>query len=387
MKRTTTVVTRLALLVSVLGLVASIAFGGSGPVPDGEVEAMIAVYRERSLDNESVVMKLSDNSADYSGEVQWLDIFGPYRGEEAQECFKFSVVDPALLAKSGSWLAMGLAAEDAVAKTGGNGKPAAHEGMSTAEISNKLNNPGSSLAQLNFKFNWSRYKGDLPGSRSQDSLSMDFQPVLPFKLSDGGNFILRPTIPLVWQPNFDAGKGGFDENFGLGDSQIDAFYSRTDAKRGFMWGAGGVAQFPTHTDSALGKDQYQAGPAAFAGMMGKWGSAGLFPQHLWNIGGNGEGYTATTVVQPWYWFSMGDGWQVGGSPSIVYDWAHDDSDQAWTVPVNLGLAKTIMVGKMPVKIKLEVIYYIQQPDAFGPAWGLQLTITPVVKNVFAGLFK
>ena len=111
------------------------------------------------------------------------------------------------------------------------------------------------------------------------------------------------------------------------------------------------------------------------------------PADWWNIGGTGEGYTATTVVQPWYWFSMGDGWQVGGSPNITYDWANDDSNQAWTVPVNLGLAKTIMVGKMPVKIKLEVIYYIQQPDAFGPDYGLQLTITPVVKNVFADLFK
>ena len=387
MKQMISTVAQLVLLASVLGFIAADAWGGSGPVPDKEVEAMIAAYRERSLDNELVETKLSDNSADDSGVVQWLNIFGPHRGEEAQECPKFSVVDPALLAKSGSWLAMGVAAEAAAAKTGGNGEPAVHKGMSASDISNKLNNPGSDLAQLNFKFNWNRYKGDLPGSSSQDSLSMAFQPVLPFKLSDGGNLILRPTIPLVWQPNFDAGKGGFDENFGLGDSQIDVFYSRTDAKRGFMWGAGGVAQFPTHTDSALGKDQYQAGPAGFAGIMGKWGSAGLFPQHLWNIGGTGEGYTATTVVQPWYWFSMGDGWQVGGSPIITYDWAHDDRDQAWTVPVNLGLAKTIMVGKMPVKIKLEVIYYIQQPDAFGPAWGLQLTITPVVKNVFAGLFK
>ena len=70
-----------------------------------------------------------------------------------------------------------------------------------------------------------------------------------------------------------------------------------------------------------------------------------------------------------------------------YDWAADYADEAWTVPVNLGVAKTIMVGKTPVGFQLQVIYYIVQPDAFGPHWGLQLKITPVVPNVLEGLFK
>ena len=35
---------------------------------------------------------------------------------------------------------------------------------------------------------------------------------------------------------------------------------------------------------------------------------------------------------------------------------------AWTVPINLGVAKTIKIGKTPVKLKFEVIYYIQQPS-------------------------
>jgi hypothetical protein len=297
---------------------------------------------------------------------------------------------PAPKAPGCTWFAMGekLPKDQAgtAAPTSGGGTDA-HKGHSLEEINNKLNNPGTDLAQLNFKFIWNQYEGDLPGSSSQDSLTLQFQPVVPFKLPDGGNLILRPTIPLVWQPNFNASKGGFGEQFGLGDSQLNVFYSRTNVKKGYMWGLGAVMQAPTHTDDVLGKDQFQMGPAGFAGLMGKWGSAGVFPQHLWNVGGSGEGYTALTVVQPWYWFSVGKGWQVGGSPIITYDWSQDDSDQAWTVPVNLGVAKTIMVGRTPVKLKLEAIYYIVQPDAFGPHWGLQLTVTPVVPNVFAGLFK
>ncbi len=297
---------------------------------------------------------------------------------------------PASKAPGRTWLAMGdkLHADQAGTKapTSGGGTDT-RKGQSLAEINNKLNNPGSSLAQLNFKFIWNQFKGDLPGSSSQDSLTLQFQPVVPFKLPDGGNLILRPTIPMVWTPFFDASKGGFGEEFGLADSQLDILYARTNAKKGFMWGLGAILQAPTHTDDVLGKDQFQLGPAAFAGLMGKWGSAGVLPQHLWNVCGSGEGYTALTIVQPWYWFSVGKGWQVGGSPVMTYDWAKDRSDEAWTVPINLGVAKTIKIGKIPVKFKFEGIYYITQPDSFGPHWGLQLTITPVVPNVFGDIFK
>lgn len=286
---------------------------------------------------------------------------------------------------------------------------------SLEEINNKLNNPGSNLASLNFKLTSNQYKGKLgggtggslrglrrgrllrnllklkrssrgEGASSQNSLTLNFQPVFPFKLSDGGTIIVRPSFPLVWQPYYNAGERAFDERFGLGDSQLVAFYSRTNAKKGYMWGAGLTMQFPTHTDDVLGKNQFQLGPAAFAGLFGKWGSVGLFPQHFWNIGGSEAGYTALTVVQPWYWFSVGKGYQIGGAPLITYNWAADDSDQAWTVPVNLGVAKTVLLGKTPVKLKFEGIYYIEQPDAFGPHWGLQLTITPVIANPFDGLF-
>ena len=297
-------------------------------------------------------------------------------------------------------LSIALSSTHGYAEEGGIGNPARSSpgitdanaaagsdgGSSLEEINNKLNNPGSNLASLNFKLTWNHYTGDLPGSDSQDSLTLNFQPVFPFPLEDGGNFLVRPSIPLVWQPSFNVGKADFDEEFGLGDSQLVAFYSRTDTKKGVMWGLGVTSQFPTHTDSALGKDQFQLGPAGFVGLMGKWGSVGVFPQHFWNIGGNKDGYTSLTVIQPWYWFSVGNGYQIGGSPGILYDWSKGNSDEAWTVPINLGIAKTIKIGQTPVKIKFEGIYYIEQPDTFGPQYGLQLTITPVIPNPLAGLF-
>ena len=259
---------------------------------------------------------------------------------------------------------------------------AAAKGASMADIGKKLNNPGSDLAQLNFKFIWDQYKGDLPGTTSQDSVTLEFQPVFPFKLNDEYNLIVRPTIPLTWTPHFNASAGGFDEQFGLGDTQLMLTLSHTNAKKGYFWGVGMTPQFPTHTDDVLGNDAFQLGPAAYYGIGRKWGTLGVFPQHWWNIGG-GDGYSCLTATQIFYWFDVGkEGWQIGGSPVISYNWAADDSDQAWTIPVNLGLAKTVKIGETPVKFKLEGVYYFDQPDAFGPSWGLQFTCTPVIANPF-----
>ena len=71
-----------------------------------------------------------------------------------------------------------------------------------------------------------------------------------------------------------------------------------------------------------------------------------------------------------------------GAPIASYDWAEDDSDDAWSVPVGLGFQKTFMFGKTPVRIRLEADYYVVRPDSFGPHWGLQLTVTPVIENPF-----
>ncbi len=34
--------------------------------------------------------------------------------------------------------------------------------------------------------------------------------------------------------------------------------------------------------------------------------------------------------------------------------------------LNLTAGKTVMFGTIPVKLQLEINYYVQQPDAFGP---------------------
>lgn len=72
------------------------------------------------------------------------------------------------------------------------------------------------------------------------------------------------------------------------------------------------------------------------------------------------------------------GWSYGSAPIMNYDWKSEE----WTVPLNFAVSKTVMFGKMPVKLELEANYYIEQPDLFGPEWMIGFSITPVVPNIF-----
>ena len=54
-----------------------------------------------------------------------------------------------------------------------------------------------------------------------------------------------------------------------------------------------------------------------------------------------------------------------------------------TLPIGIGLTKTIRIGEMPVKIRGEVQYSVVRPDEFGTEWTFIFRIAPVIKSPFA----
>ena len=95
------------------------------------------------------------------------------------------------------------------------------------------------------------------------------------------------------------------------------------------------------------------------------------------------GYYSTSQLQVFLKFLPGDGWAVGTSPIMNYDWKSEE----WTVPLNLDVSKTVMFGNLPVKLEFEANYYVVQPDLFGPEWMIGFNITPVVPNVIEKWIK
>ena len=262
----------------------------------------------------------------------------------------------------------------------------AHEGKSADEVAKELANPNSSLANLTFKNQYRWYKGALPGADDQDNYTLLFQPVFPFPVgttASGGKSVVfvRPAIPLAVDQPVPTANGttlGWDKVTALGDIGFDIAFGVTE-KNGLIWAAGMVGTLPTATNSDVAGKQLRLGPEMVLAKMEKWGLYGIFPKHQWNVTGWGDGKDdgySTSQIEPIIKFLPGGGWAVGSLPIMEYDWINDD----WTIPLNLTVSKTVSWGKLPVKIELEVNYYVDQPDAFGQEWMVGLNITPVVPN-------
>lgn len=261
---------------------------------------------------------------------------------------------------------------------------------SADEIAKELANPNNSLASLTFKNQYRWYTGDLPEADNQDNYTLLFQPVFPFSMdptASGGkaNLFIRPGIPLLFDqpiPSEDNGQFGWDSVSALGDIGFDIGYGVTE-KSGILWAFGMVGTLPTATEEDVAGKQVRLGPEALLAKFEKWGVMGLFPSHQWNATGWDDSHFNTSQLQVIVKFLPGNAWSVGTSPIVNYDWVNED----WTIPLNLGVSKIAMFGNTPFKFEVEVNYFIEQPDQFGPEWMLGFNITPVVPNIIEKWIK
>jgi len=60
-----------------------------------------------------------------------------------------------------------------------------------------------------------------------------------------------------------------------------------------------------------------------------------------------------------------------------------DDDDKITLPIGLGVAKTVNLKKVPFRIQLEGSYSVVQPDTLSSEWNIRLVVTPF----FPGLIK
>lgn len=254
---------------------------------------------------------------------------------------------------------------------------ASEETKSADEIAQEMSNPIGSLASLTLQGTYAGWDGSLDGASSQNTSSLIFMPTIPIKLKKG-SITARPSFPVSAAPVIDE-EGNWDKKRGFGDIGLMAIYGMT-YESGFIWAAGPTMFFPTASNSYIGKDKFQLGPAVLLGILKKWGVVGTLWQHWWGVGNleQGEDRVNLGTLQLFYWFSAGNGWQVGGSPvpSANYVGA---SDVDLSVPLNFGVAKTLMLGKMPLKFTVQGQYFVTRPDLVGPSWGIFFQVTPVVK--------
>lgn len=244
------------------------------------------------------------------------------------------------------------------------------------EIAKELSNPISLTASLVLQGTFTGWNGSAPLASEQHSSNLVFLPTLPFKVGKY-NLTVRPSFPVAAAP-FINSNGEWDTKRGFGDIVILSILGRV-TKGGLLYGFGPTVIAPTASAPELGADQWQVGPVLLLGVLKKWGVVGMLWQHWWGVGDPPAGSESKNLgtTQFFYWFGAGNGWQIGGSPIATANYL-SASDVDFSVPLNLGFAKTLLAGKTPLKLTLQGQYFVTRPDKIGPSWGVFFQITPVI---------
>ena len=287
----------------------------------------------------------------------------------------------------------------------------------TAQMSALMDNPLGNVAMFFNQFDIYRLK-DPETDRTEDKYNYMALLQFPKGVSENWNLINRivfnvPSMPLDQnrinkaQRNLDFGslQGATLPPAGSPIAPIDVFGGRTTGfgdmyyvglfspKKGIkhsngatsVWGVGFDLMAPTASEDLLGTGKWGAGPSALYAYLGKKWKVGALVQQYWDFAGDSDRDDVNlTNLQYLYYYSLDDTTSIGAMPNIIANW-EQSSGNVWTVPVGLGINKTINIGKVPVRFGIEAHYSVIKPDdVVGSEWDFRFYIIPAAPSA---LFK
>ena len=237
-----------------------------------------------------------------------------------------------------------------------------------AELAKKLANPIASLISVPIQAN---YDQNMAQNQDGSQWKINIQPVIPFSMNENWNVITRTIIPLISQD--DIPMPGQGES-GLGDIVASQFFSpKAPTAGGWTWGIGPVWLLPTATEDSLGSEKWGIGPTAVAlKQSGPWTYGALF-NHIWSFAGDDDRADVnSTFLQPFVAYLITSTRTTFSlNTESTYDWEMEE----WSVPINLGVAQMLKIGKLPVQIAAGVRYWVDSPDGGPEDWGARLQFT------------
>jgi hypothetical protein len=237
---------------------------------------------------------------------------------------------------------------------------------SSEELAKLAQNPIANLISVPFQNNANFGYG--PEDATQNILNI--QPIIPITLNKNWNLITRTILPLIWQPELGPLQ---DSTFGLGDTQVSAFLSPSNAK-GWIWGVGAIAQLPTHTESDLGNGNWGLGPTAVALHLeqGNPWVYGMLINNLWSLDNDDKDPAYNNgLIQPFLNYNLPGGTYLTSAPVVTVNW--EAEGEQWTVPVGGGIGRIFRLGKLPVNTQLAGYYNAVKPED-GADWQLRLQV-------------
>ena len=212
-------------------------------------------------------------------------------------------------------------------------------------------------AMLSFGFGFGPERNTQP--------TLNFQPVIPFRLTEDWRVITRSSLSIIHLPDPD-------DVTGLGDLNVSLFL--TPARTGsWVWGVGPIFQFPTATDTTLGTGKWSAGPTgALLYVNGPWVN-GILASQLWSFAGpTSRQDVSLTKIEVLLSYTFANNWYVQTNPTFSCDWKAP-SGQGWVVPIGIDIGKVFPIGSRSLSLQVGAYYNVKKPDGAAD-WVLQAQI-------------
>jgi hypothetical protein len=218
------------------------------------------------------------------------------------------------------------------------------------ELRKEAQNPVASLISVPIQNN--NNMGIDPGYRTQDVLNI--QPVIPLKVNDDWNLIIRWITPIIYQPLPAPSPLPQIGVSGLGDMQPTFLLSPRKAHK-VIWGAGPIIQIPTATSQYLGQGKLALGPNVVALMMPGHFVLGVLVNNIWSVAGGGSRPDINQMLLQYFVnYNMKKGWYLTTQPIINANWnTPATSGGVWTVPFGGGVGRIMKLGFQPVNISVQ----------------------------------
>jgi hypothetical protein len=191
---------------------------------------------------------------------------------------------------------------------------------------------------------------------------INIQPVIPLKLNENWNLILRVITPIISQPT---GPTSGQTAFGFGDINPTFFFA--PAKPGkLIWGAGPTVVLPTAASRYLGQGKLSLGPAVVGLVQsGKW-TVGILVNNVWSVAGKDDRAAVNQfLLQYFINYNLKKGYYITVQPTNTANWRATGDDR-WVVPFGGGIGRIMKLGPQPVNISLQFYGNVVRPPDSSP---------------------
>src|SRR5262245_12712404 len=179
------------------------------------------------------------------------------------------------------------------------------------ELAKKLNNPISDLVSMPLQFNWEFGEGP-----DQDTWEItNFQPVVPFHITENTNMIARLIMPTINTPG----------NTSMGDMTFSLFFSPARSTSA-IWGIGPAMLLPRTGE------KWGIGPTIVVLKQKGKLTYGVLANHMWSFAGDEDAPDLNqTFLQPFFAVNPGRAISLTIQSEAVANWEAPSGDE-WSIP-------------------------------------------------------